>query len=102
MLNSEEIIAAIHGSYATGSKNGFQNVLTLLDKMHVALRTPIVHVAGTNGKGSTSTMISCMLSAAGYRTGLFTSPYVIDFRERMQIDGEMIPPEELASTVARV
>lgn len=37
MLNSEEIIAAIHGSYATGSKNGFQNVLTLLDKMHVAL-----------------------------------------------------------------
>ena len=41
MLNSEEIIAAIHGSYATGSKNGFQNVLTLLDKMHVALRTPI-------------------------------------------------------------
>ena len=53
MLNSEEVIAAIHGSYATGSKNGFQNVLTLLDKMHVALRTPIVHVAGTNGKGST-------------------------------------------------
>ena len=43
-----------------------------------------------------------MLSAAGYRTGLFTSPYVIDFRERMQIDGEMIPPDELAAVVARV
>ena len=55
MLNSEEIIAAIHGSYATGSKNGFQNVLTLLDKMHVALRTPIVHVAvfaGVSGADS--------------------------------------------------
>ena len=65
MLNSEEIIAAIHGSYATGSKNGFQNVLTLLDKMHVALRTPIVHVAGTNGKGSTQAMIRAGLEAYG-------------------------------------
>lgn len=65
MLNSEEIIAAIHGSYATGSKNGFQNVLTLLDKMHVALRTPIVHVAGTNGKGSTCAMLESVLRRAG-------------------------------------
>lgn len=69
MLNSEEIIAAIHGSYATGSKNGFQNVLTLLDKMHVALRTPIVHVAGTNGKGSTCAMLESVLRRAGYHTG---------------------------------
>lgn len=75
MLNSEEIIAAIHGSYATGSKNGFQNVLTLLDKMHVALRTPIVHVAGTNGKGSTCAMLESVLRRAGYHTGLYTSPF---------------------------
>ena len=46
MLNSEEVIAAIHGSYATGSKNGFQNVLTLLDKMPDAQRAQIVKVAG--------------------------------------------------------
>ena len=76
MLNSEEIIAAIHGSYATGSKNGFQNVLTLLDKMHVALRTPIVHVAGTNGKGSTCAMLESVLRRAGYHTGLYTSPFL--------------------------
>lgn len=87
MLNSEEIIAAIHGSYATGSKNGFQNVLTLLDKMHVALRTPIVHVAGTNGKGSTCAMLESVLRRAGYHTGLYTSPFLQAYQERIRLDG---------------
>lgn len=49
-----------------------------------------VHVLGTNGKGSTSTMISCALQRSGYKTGLFTSPFVTEFRERIQIDGEYI------------
>ena len=87
MLNSEEVIAAIHGSYATGSKNGFQNVLTLLDKMHVALRTPIVHVAGTNGKGSTCAMLESILRRAGYHTGLYTSPFLQAYQERIRLDG---------------
>ena len=87
MLNSEEIIAAIHGSYATGSKNGFQNVLTLLDKMHVALRTPIVHVAGTNGKGSTCAMLESVLRRAGYHTGLYTSPFLQAYQERIRLGG---------------
>ena len=50
-----------------------------------------VHVAGTNGKGTTCTLIASTLKAAGYRTGLYTSPYVLEFRERFQIDGKMIP-----------
>ncbi len=61
-----------------------------------------VHVAGTNGKGSTSTMLAGILTAAGYRTGLYTSPYVIDFRERIQVDGKMISEKDLADVISRV
>ncbi len=50
-----------------------------------------VHIAGTNGKGSTSHMLAAVLQTAGYRTGLFTSPHLIDFRERIRVNGEMIP-----------
>src|SRR6187402_1545481 len=50
-----------------------------------------VHIAGTNGKGSTSHMLAAIFQAAGYKTGLYTSPHLRDFRERIKIDGEMIP-----------
>ncbi len=52
-----------------------------------------VHVAGTNGKGSVSHMLASILQTAGYRTGLYTSPHLLDFRERIRVDGEMIPEE---------
>jgi dihydrofolate synthase/folylpolyglutamate synthase len=55
------------------------------------MQFPTVHVAGTNGKGSTSHMLAAVLQAAGYRTGLFTSPHLLDFRERIRMNGEMIP-----------
>lgn len=58
--------------------------------------TKVVHVAGTNGKGSTCAMIDSIARAAGQRTGLFTSPHLIDFRERIQVSGKMIPPSECA------
>lgn len=58
-----------------------------------------VHVAGTNGKGSTCALIASVLQKAGYRTGLYISPYVTDFRERIQVDGEMIPRAALAELV---
>ncbi len=61
-----------------------------------------VHVAGTNGKGTTCTLIASVLTAAGYRTGLYQSPHVCDFRERIQLCGEMIPRAELVSTAERV
>ncbi len=62
----------------------------------------IIHIAGTNGKGSTSKMLSGVLSNAGYRTGLFTSPYIRHFNERIMIDGEMISESELAEYTQRV
>lgn len=52
-----------------------------------------IHVAGTNGKGSVSSMIAACLQSAGYRTGLYTSPHLVDFRERIKVDGKMVPEE---------
>lgn len=65
------------------------------------LRFASVHVGGTNGKGSTSTMIASVLRESGYRVGLYTSPHLIDFRERIQIDGEMISQEAVTDFVTR-
>ena len=61
-----------------------------------------IHVAGTNGKGSTSTMLANVLTCAGFKTGLYTSPYVIDFRERIRVDGEMISGEQLGDIAEKV
>lgn len=59
-------------------------------------RLKFVHVVGTNGKGSLSTALSCILSCSGYKTGLFTSPYIICFNERIKVDGSFIPDEAVA------
>jgi dihydrofolate synthase/folylpolyglutamate synthase len=59
-----------------------------------------IHIAGTNGKGSVANMLAAVLQKAGYRTGLYTSPHLVDFRERIRIDGEMIPKREVISFVA--
>ena len=61
-----------------------------------------IHIAGTNGKGSLAAMTSSILTEAGYKTGLTISPYVVDFRERFQINGEMIPPRTLANLTEKV
>ena len=61
----------------------------------------IIHVAGTNGKGSVSHMLASILREAGYRTGLFTSPHLVDFRERIRVDGEMMPKQKVVNFVDR-
>ena len=58
-----------------------------------------IHVAGTNGKGSVSHLLASILQQAGYRTGLFTSPHLTDFRERIRVDGEMIPKQKVVNFV---
>lgn len=62
-------------------------------------RLKAIHVAGTNGKGSTAHSIAAVLQAAGYKVGLFTSPHLLDFRERIKINGEMIPQDEVVAFV---
>lgn len=75
-------------------KPGLERITRFLEKLgdpHKKLR--VVHVAGTNGKGSTCHMLASVLQASSYKSGLFTSPHLVDFRERMRVDGQMIPRE---------
>jgi dihydrofolate synthase/folylpolyglutamate synthase len=81
-------------------KPGLENTRRLDDRLgqpHRKFRT--IHVAGTNGKGSTCHMLAAILQTAGYRTGLFTSPHLHDFRERIKVDGVMIPEQEVVDFV---
>ena len=61
----------------------------------------VIHIAGTSGKGSTSNMLAAVLQQAGYQTGLFTSPHLTDFRERIRVNGEMIPKQKIVNFVDR-
>lgn len=98
-MNYNEALEYIHGTYKFGSKLGLDNIRYLLKLMgdpHKDLK--FIHVAGTNGKGSTSTFISSVLVQQGYKVGLFTSPYLEKFTERIRINGKNIPKEKLAKT----
>ena len=95
-MTLEEALHYIHAVCWKGSIPGLERISALLDKMGHPERTlKFVHVTGTNGKGSTCAMVASVLRQAGYRTGLYTSPYIVRFNERMQINGEMIPDDEL-------
>ena len=102
-MTYEEALNAIHAVHWQGHKPGLGRTRALLSALgdpHKALR--FVHVAGTNGKGSTAAMLDSCLRAAGYRTGLFTSPYINRFNERVQVDGVPIPDGDLVRLVERV
>ena len=58
-------------------------------------KTTFIHIAGTNGKGSVSHILSSIYQAAGFKTGLYTSPHYLDFRERIRVDGQMISEENV-------
>ena len=96
-MTSEEALTYIHSVCWKGSIPGLGRTQTLLKKMgNPEKKLKFVHIAGTNGKGSTAAMTASILRKAGYRTGLYTSPYIYRFHERMQVDGEEITDEELA------
>lgn len=102
-MNYNEALEFIHSRMKFGSQPGMERITALCE----AFDNPqdnlnYVHVAGTNGKGSTCTMIAKMLEAAGYKVGLFTSPFVVDFRERIQINSQMIPQQDFADIVAKI
>jgi dihydrofolate synthase/folylpolyglutamate synthase len=79
-----------------GIKLGLENIralLTFLGNPHQ--RYPVIHIAGTNGKGSTAAMIAAIFTASGYRTGLYTSPHLVEFNERIRIDGVPVREEKI-------
>ncbi len=81
-------------------KNNLDNTNKLDELYHHPHRNfKTIHVAGTNGKGSVSHMLSSVLQAAGYKTGLYTSPHLKDFRERIRINGKMIPEQKVVDWV---
>ncbi len=87
---------------AAGYKPGLERIAAFAEQLgNPHLQYPTIHVAGTNGKGSTSHMLASVLQSAGYRVGLFTSPHLRDFRERIRIDGQMISEREVVEFVAR-
>ena len=95
-MNIDEALAFIHSVSWMGSRPGLSRMEELLARMgNPEKRCKYIHVAGTNGKGSTASMTASILTEAGYRTGLYTSPYLWKFNERMQVNGEMISDGEL-------
>lgn len=102
-MTYEQTLAYIGTISARGSKPGLERIRTLMTGLgNVQNELKFIHIAGTNGKGSTSCMLSSILMQAGYKTGLFISPYVIRFNERMQINGRHIPDDTLAEIVEQV
>jgi dihydrofolate synthase/folylpolyglutamate synthase len=87
---------------AAAYKPNLDNTIRLLDSIGNPQRQlSCIHIAGTNGKGSTSNMLAAVLQAAGYKTGLYTSPHLVDFRERIRINGQMIPKEFIVEFTAK-
>lgn len=99
-MNYDEALEYIHSVSWVNKKPGLNRIRDLLNKLENPEKDlKFVHVAGTNGKGSTSAMLASVLKEAGYRVGLFTSPFIYIFNERIQYNGEMISNEELAEIV---
>lgn len=103
-MTTQQAIEALHAlPRMWQGKPGLARMQNLMDHLgNPEKDLQCIHIAGTNGKGSLAAMTSAILTAAGYKTGLTISPYVVDFRERFQIDGEMIPPRTLASLTQKV
>ena len=96
-MTPEEALTYIHSVCWKGSIPGLGRTQELLAKMgNPQNQLQFVHIAGTNGKGSTAAMTASILRQAGYRVGLYTSPYIFRFHERMQVDGQCISDAELA------
>ena len=102
-MNYKEALEYIDGVSWLGSRPGLERIGALLHKLgDPQEKLKFVHVAGTNGKGSCAAMLASVLKAAGYRTGLFTSPYLFRFNERMQCNGEPIEDGALAALVTEI
>ncbi|MBE6724887.1 MAG: bifunctional folylpolyglutamate synthase/dihydrofolate synthase [Ruminococcaceae bacterium] len=96
-MTYEEALAYIHSVDWKGSRPGLERISELTERLgHPERDLTFIHIAGTNGKGSVSAMLDSILRAAGYRVGLFTSPYIERFNERIRFDGEDISDEDLA------
>lgn len=102
-MNYDESVAWLYSTQMHGIKLGLDVVRRLINATGLRLDGPrFFHVAGTNGKGSVCAMLDAICRAGGKRTGLFTSPHLVTFRERIRVDGEMIGEDEVARRVGEL
>jgi len=102
-MSYRQSVDFLYGLQKHGIKPGLEAVQGLLDRLErPERRYPSLHIAGTNGKGSTAAMAASMLQAAGYRVGLYTSPHLVDFRERILVNGSMMTEADMAALTDRV
>ena len=102
-MNVQEAVEYIHSFFWKGSIPGLSRTQELLRRMsNPEKKLKFVHIAGTNGKGSTAAMTASILQKAGYRVGLYTSPYIYRFNERIQVNGEQIADEDVAAVTEYV
>ena len=96
-MTYQEALDYIHSLYWRGKKSGLEKTKELLDMCgHPERELRCIHIAGTNGKGSTAAMLDSICRCAGMKTGLYTSPYIVRYNERIQVAGQQIPDETLA------
>src|SRR5436309_6760493 len=99
----KETLAWLYGLQRFGIKLGLENIQRLIAELQLDPRgTRVIHVAGTNGKGSVCAMIDSICRAQGYRAGLFTSPHLVTFRERIRVNGEMISENAVANGLSTI
>ena len=90
-MNYEETLSYLYNLERFGIKLDLSNTISLINRLgNPHLKFPSIHIAGSNGKGSVAAMLQSILSAAGYRTGLYTSPHLVDYKERIRIGDELI------------
>ena len=98
----EDWLAHCERLHPTAIDMGLERVRTVAQRMNIRFDCPVITVAGTNGKGSTCAMLECILGQAGYRTGLFTSPHLVRFEERLRLKGESVDAANLVAGFAAV
>ena len=103
MESYQGVLDYLYGLNRHGIKLGLDPTIALLKRLgNPQHRYVSLHIGGTNGKGSTAIMTATILQAAGYRVGLYTSPHLVDFRERIRVDGAMIPEERVIDLTQRI
>ena len=102
-MTAEESLSYLYSLIPRGIKLGLKNISNVLNKLDdPQLKIPSIHIAGTNGKGSTAAFCESILRAAGYRVGLYTSPHLIHFSERIQINRFPLPDNHMIDLIIRI